>query len=79
MPVRPRYADQAYKVVNSLAEYLQRDNFKLLRKFYLTNGTQQLKPDLVIYKEGVAYMVDLTVAYDHPEVFKRAAEEKVRK
>ncbi|KAK2703594.1 hypothetical protein QYM36_017995 [Artemia franciscana] len=36
-------------------------------------------PDLIIVKEGVAYVVDVTFAYDHPEVFKRAAEEKVRK
>jgi hypothetical protein len=45
----------------------------------LTHGTQRLKPDLVIVKLGVAYIVDVTVAYDHPSVFNRAAEEKVRK
>jgi len=67
------------KVFSSLAEYLQCGNFKFLQESYSTNGTQWLQPDLVIYKEGVAYVVDVTVAYDHNEVFKRAAEEKVRK
>ena len=45
----------------------------------MTHGTQRLKPDLVIVKLGVAYIVDVTVAYDHPSVFNRAAEEKIRK
>jgi len=67
------------KEVNSLTEYVQRSKLKFLKESYLTNRTQQLKPDLIIVKEGVAYVVDVTVAYDHPEVFKKAAEEKVRK
>ncbi|KAK2726532.1 hypothetical protein QYM36_000834 [Artemia franciscana] len=67
------------KVVNSLTEYVQKNKFKFLKETYLTKGTQCLKPDLIIVKEEVAYVVDVTVAYDDPEVFKRAAEEKVRK
>ncbi|KAK2721324.1 hypothetical protein QYM36_003564 [Artemia franciscana] len=67
------------KVVNSLAEYVQKNKFKFLKETYLTKGTQRLKPDLIIVKEEVAFVVDVTVAYDHPEVFKRAAEEKVQR
>ncbi|KAK2713563.1 hypothetical protein QYM36_009442 [Artemia franciscana] len=57
------------KVVNSLTEYVQRSKLKFLKESYLTNRTQQLKPDLIIVQEGVAFVVDVTVAYDHSEVF----------
>ncbi|KAK2705118.1 hypothetical protein QYM36_017230 [Artemia franciscana] len=67
------------KVVNSLTEFVQQNKLKFLKETYLKKGTQRLKPDLIIVQEGVAYVVDVTVAYDHPEMFKRAAEEKVRK
>ena len=45
----------------------------------MTHSTQRLKPDLVIVKLGVPYIVGVMVAYNHPMVFNRAAEEKIQK
>ena len=68
------------RVVGSLMEYVRRSKLDFIYETYLRHGTQRLKPDIIIKsKEGVAYVVDVTVAYDHPEVFERAAKEKVRK
>ncbi|KAK2704435.1 hypothetical protein QYM36_016734 [Artemia franciscana] len=72
---RPKYL----RLFNS---FKSRDADRKARLVFLPKKSyriDELKPDLVIVKQGVACVVDVTVSYDYPLVFKRATEEKARK
>lgn len=68
-------------ICETLSRETKRDNLTVFQELHIRDDDNELyKPDLIFVKEGKAFMVDVTVRYEHSNtLLKDAAVEKAKK